>query len=108
MYIYLKNEVPEVPRAKIPLRHNSLLVGLGSKGDVKALPCSQGIGAEQAGNSPDEQLNIVNGVSGHDSLVQVRVKGHLLDVGVLAEVNKGLTGRVGPGGNRTKKGKFSI
>lgn len=45
---------------------------------------------------PHQQLDVVDGVAGHDRLVQVRVEGHLLDIRVLAQLNKRLARRVGP------------
>ena len=55
----------------VQLCHDALLIGLGPKGDVQALSLSQGIGAEQARHSPDQQLEVINGVSRDNSLVQV-------------------------------------
>mmetsp|Transcript_34308 Transcript_34308/g.76133 ORF Transcript_34308/g.76133 Transcript_34308/m.76133 type:complete len:465 (-) Transcript_34308:340-1734(-) len=77
---------------------NAVLVGLAAEGHVHAVGGrrSQGVGAHQGGHSPDQQLEVIQGVAGHDGLVQVGVKGHLLHVRVLAELHKGLAGRVGP------------
>lgn len=58
-----------------PLRRHPLLGGLAAKADVHALAraAAQGVGAHHAAHRAHEQLDVIDGVAGHDRLVQVRV-----------------------------------
>mmetsp|Transcript_21165 Transcript_21165/g.36346 ORF Transcript_21165/g.36346 Transcript_21165/m.36346 type:complete len:229 (-) Transcript_21165:862-1548(-) len=56
---------------------------------------SQGVAAEKASHSLQQQTQVLGGISWNNSLVQVAVERHLLDVVVPTELNECLTGRVG-------------